>query len=607
MALSAIAGVTIEGAPVELGSFIRNGVVYVVWNSLIPAPSLRRLNWKPHNALDFTEVFTQAATFRNVTVIYDPVADDLLAIWDDGLGEDGVRNGTLYSARFNVLTGEYTVEPAPLFPGTNPRLGYLTRTIDQRFLLYYRTPRSYGVYGRVSDTGGAVWESAYPLITGKVSGTQAVEVVPYDDSRVSVAQLGVEARPLQELTTFKRTRPLSSILRHPSDATKLFVAEPSRLNDTTVTDYLRGRLTLSTDNSVLYHTDGVVAGTSDGINAVALLTLANDTLTVSASAGPNGNGDDVAAYTLVPAFVSASEMPGSTGVLVDFDVSATYGYAALYADSSGTAGELVVVTLSTMTPTSALSGIGAVRAVSVANFLATPRVFVATFESSVNRLRVYDENGTSPTLLSNVPLPARVNGVLATAHPTNATAVRLIVSMVDRVGVYDYFGAGAPVILHDAVTPTMALYGAQSFKVVRTPSGKLVVPLGNGGVAVYDEELRLKAMTKVSGLVVNTWVPGTAYSINTLIRPRATHEFAPARYYFKATVGGTASNAEPRWTSSGNVSDGTVTWVAQGLTDGVVTDVAVDEGTKRVYAVGVAGGNMGTEGRVWVIDARGVL
>lgn len=58
MSLSAISGITIEGQPQELSSFLRSGVAYVVWHSPINIAQ-KRLSWKPHNTLDFTEIIPQ--------------------------------------------------------------------------------------------------------------------------------------------------------------------------------------------------------------------------------------------------------------------------------------------------------------------------------------------------------------------------------------------------------------------------------------------------------------------------------------------------------------------------------------------------------------------
>lgn len=606
MALSAITGITLEGWPEELATFTRGGVVYVLWVSPIPAPALSRLHWKPHNGLDYTEVSSQAYAFRNVAAILDPVSDELVVVWDDGLGEDRVRNGSLYYARLNVLTGEYAVPPTQLFEGAGPALSYLTAQPDQRFMLYYRTPKTLGVYGRISDDGGAAWESGYPLVTGRVSRTQAVEVVPYDASRMSLAQLGDGAKELLEVSLLQRTRPISSVMLHPTDPGKVYIGETSRRTDASTVDTLRGRLVFSVDETLLYHLDGTVTGTSDGVNAVALVTVSNDLPVVSASAGPNGDGDNLSAYSLTPTYVNTAEMPGAAGVAVDADVSATYGYVALYADDA-TAGELVVVTLSSYAVTSVLSGITAVRAVAVANFLSPPLIFAATTESAVQRLRVYQENGTSPTLLLNVVLPSSVNGMTVEAHPSISGAVRLFIGMTDRIGVYDYTTSVDPLQLFDAWHLTSAQYGGRAFKPRRASNGSTVVPLGNAGVALYDADFRLRAVTRLSALPVQRWTPSTSYTLGALVRPRDTHEFADTRYYFRATVGGTSASAEPRWVSSGTFTDGTVTWTKQELTDGVAVDVALDETAKRIYVAGVAGGATGTNGRLWILDARGLI
>lgn len=606
MAVSPITGITQEDQPQELSSFLRSGVTYVFWATPVIGLA-RRIRWKPHNSADYTEVIpTLLQNYNNVSCLYDPVSDHLVVVWDDGDALDGSRNGTLYTARFNPVTAALISGPTLLFQGASARLSYLSSTQNAQFLLYYKTAKNLGVYGRRSLDGGLTWQGAYPLVTGQVNGTSALEVVPYDGAHVSIAQLGRSSRTLNEISMLQRTRPISSIVKHPSVANKYFIGEPSKFDNTTLTDNLRGSLVLATDNSKLYHLDGVAQGTSDSIGAVALITStgAGAVLTVDASAGPTGNGDDVNTYTLTPAASTPNvDLPG-TSYAVALAVSAAYGYVAEYADNSGTGGQFIVVDLSTGSTGTVFSGVTGVRAVGVANFLSPKLIFVASTESGAERLRVYEENVLTPTLLLNTKLTSRANSITVAVDPSNASGALVYVACVDRLNVYRYTSASLPVQLLDSLT----LSGGSTFyRTTVASNGNIVLAAGNAGVLVLNPEGRILAQTAVSGKIVLDWFPSKAYALNELVKPRAQHQFARSRYYFRNTTAGTTGTSEPSWAATGTVSDNTAAWQAVGLVDGIVTDVALDETDKKIYAVGVAGGVLGTDGRVWVLNATGLI
>jgi hypothetical protein len=604
MTVSAISGITQEGQPLDVSSFIRSGVVYVVWHDTVIGSPLRRIRWKPHTSVDYTEVIpTLSTNFTNVSALYDPVSGDLVVVWDDGTGVDNSSNGKIYSARFNPVTGALLSGPTNIFPGTRPKLCYLSSTPNGNFLLYYKTPKNLGVYGRRSEDGGLTWKGAYPLVTGQVTGSTAIEVTPYDDAHVSIAQVGNSSRTLGEIGVFSRTRPLASIIKHPTVANQFFIGEPSKLDNVTLTDNLRGSLVLATDNSKLYHLDGVVQGTSDGINAVALITVSGTTISVTASAGPTGNGDDINSYTLTPASGALNVDLPNASCAVGLAVSAGFGYIAEYTDN-GTLGQFVVVDLNSGATGTVLSGLTGVRGVAVANFLATPLIFVATTESGVERIRVYQQNALTPTLFVNAKLTSRANYLTVGPDPTNPTGALLYASLVDRLNIYRYKDLSTPLLLIDSlVLPG----GGSFFQSQLTSSGHIVVAAGNAGVLVLDANGAILAQTTVSGEAIADWTPAKAYVLNNLVKPRAPHQFARSRYYFKNTTAGTSGNGEPLWAATGTIIDSGAQWQPVGLVDGVAVGVAVDESTSRIYAVGSAGGNLGTDGRVWILKAAGLL
>jgi hypothetical protein len=826
MPVSPITGITQEDQPQELSSFLRAGVSYVFWATPVIGLS-RRIRWKPHNAADYTEVIpTLLQNYSSVSCLYDPASDHLVVVWDDGDALDGSRNGTLYTARFNPVTAALISGPTALFQGASARLCYMTATQDSKFLLYYKTAKNLGVYGRRSEDGGLTWQNAYPLITGQVTSTAALEVVPYDGVHVSIAQLG-GARSLLEMGMFQRTRPLVSIVKHPTLPEKFYVGEPSKFNNVTLTDNLRGSLVLATDNSKLYHLDGLQQGTSDGLGAITLLgstgtVLApipaghvvdgntrflwrldeaggtdtvvdavgtynlptangvpvaeagmigngrhfnnttmrgpSDAATVSkfartagswtfgfwikipsvdagsttrgvltlcdngaigtavfylktafaglyhgsssngntftgidftglsgqwvhcvltwdavnnnrawrngilvgtynvppnptslttptwvlgqgqispgqeevlddvwmdntlwttpqiqadysagtGSAGPatGANGDDIVSYTLGPSVDALNiDLPGTSYAVV-LGVSATHGYVGEYADNSGTAGQFVVVDLTTGTTATVFSGVTGVRAVAVANFLSPALIFVASTESGIERLRVYSENALAPALQLNTKLTSRANAITAAVDPTNPTGALVYVSCVDRLNIYRYTSSSVPVQLVDSLT---LAGGSNFFQVVLAANGNIVVAAGAAGVLVLNPEGRILAQTSVSGKIVLDWFPSRVYALNALVKPRASHQFARSRFYFRASTGGTSGAGEPLWAATGTVIDNTAQWQAVGLVDGVVTGLALDETNKKIYAVGVAGGVLGTDGRVWVLNAAGLI
>lgn len=604
MSVSPITGITVEDQPQELSSFLRAGVAYVFWATPVSGLS-RRIRWKPHSSADFTEVIPSLLQlYSNVSCLYDPATDHLVVVWDDGDALDGAKNGTLYTARFNPVTAALISGPTALFQGASARMSYVTTTANSQFLLYYKTAKTLGVYGRRSGDGGLTWDSAYPLITGQVNATSAVEVVPYNGTHASVAQLGASTRTLSEVSMLQRTRPLTSIVKHPTLANKYFIGEPSKLDNTTLTDNLRGGLVLATDNSKLYHLDGVAQGTTDTINSVALITATGTVLTVDASAGPTGNGDDLNSYTLVPATGALNvDLPGASSA-VSLAVSASYGYVAEYTDNSAILGQLIVVDLTTGSTGTVFTGVTGVRAVGVANFLAPKLIFVASTESGFERLRIYQENALTPTLLLNTKLTSRANAITVASDPTNISGALLYVSCVDRLSIYRYVSAAVPVQLIDSLT---LAGGSNFFQTTLASNGNLVAAAGSSGIMVLSPEGRIVAQISLSSKPVLPWVQTKVYALNDLVTPRATHPFARSRTYFRATTGGTSGSGEPAWAATGTIVDATAQWAAVGLTDSVVTGVALDETNHRIYATGVVGGVLGTDGRVWVISAAGLV
>lgn len=609
MTVSAITSVTAEGQPKELSSFLRSGVLYVVWSDATGAGigSWRQIRWKPHTSGDFTEIIAPLIDpFNSLSTVYNPNLDSVVAVWDDGTGFPNIQNGNVYIAQFSVTTGAILNGPTLLCQGSNPTLCYRLQN-TANLLLYYRTLKTGGVYGRISSDGGLTWQSGEPLLTNKVSSTNWIEIVPYDGTHVSIAQLGSDAYPLTEIGMFARTRPLRSIVPNPQFPGRFFISEPSKFNNTTLTDNQRGALVLSTDNLRLFHLDGVAQGTSDTVGAIAQVQVTGTNVAVLASVGPVGGatGQNFVEYNLTPAQNGLNvTLPGATSYAVDIAVSSTYAYVAEYSDST-TSGQLVMVNLSTGVTTTVLSGLTAVRAVAVTTLpVGNPLIFVGTAESGVERLRVYQENGTTPTLLYNFKVTSRINNITATQGTGSPYNARAYVSMVGSLATYNFYTSTVPLRLIDSYT----FSGSGSFfKTAIAPNGNIFAAAGTAGIIVFDALGVLRAQLKLSGEVIPPWKPATAYSLNTLVTARPVNPTSATRLYYRCSTAGTSGASEPPWPLSSTVSDASVVWTTVGVTDSIVTDLTLETSTKRIYAVGTAGGTLGTDGRFWIVSANGLM
>ena len=156
MTVSAITSVTAEGQPKELSSFLRSGVLYVVWRTpqgpaLVPGDRFDG----SHTSENFTEIIASKLIdpFNSLSTVYNPNLDSVVAVWDDGTGFPNIQNGNVYIAQFSVTTGAILNGPTLLCQGSNPTLCYRLQN-TANLLLYYRTLKTGGVYGRISSDGG---------------------------------------------------------------------------------------------------------------------------------------------------------------------------------------------------------------------------------------------------------------------------------------------------------------------------------------------------------------------------------------------------------------------------------------------------------------------
>lgn len=605
MPISAISIATQEGChPDSVCSFIRSGVTYLAWVERDgPSATSKRLRWKSQVSGDYAETIGSLThAFNRCSIVYQAATDSLLVTWDDGGGQQALSNGNIYIGRFSFLTGAVLSEPKVLFAGAEPNL-FLRGTSPSELFLYFRTPKSAGVYGSLSLDAGVTWQSAVPLLMGQAQYTSGLQVLAYDDTHISVSQVGEDARFLKELSVFKRTRPLRSIVRHPTASNLFFVSEPSKLDDVVLTDNLRGKLQLSGDALSIFSLEGTRQGSSDGVGALAILNILSDSATVAASTGPTAGaaGKTLRQYALNLTPGSINVTLSGDSCAVDFGLSNSHAYVAQYSDASTTEGRLSVVALADGSNAAALTGVAGVWAVAVANFVPTPLIFVATTESSVPRLRVYEENGLSPTLLMNVRLPERANGI-SVAPGSDGAIARVFVSMSGKFAIYDYYGTSTAIRCLDVL---QFAGGGKLFSSVTAPNGNVFVASGSSGIIAFSSKGRVLSQTFVTGQYAPTWRAGTAVSVGDLIKPTSRSSFEPNRLYFRCVTSGTTSAVEPSWSVNSNVQDGSAVWAPVGKVDGVVTDLILDAPAKRVYAVGSAGGELGTDGRLWILSATG--
>jgi len=605
MAVSSITGITREGQPIEMASFRRSGVVHFVWNSEVNF-SQRRLRWKPHDAADFTEVFGNLVTdFRNIAAAYIPSSDSLIMAWDDNSGGSGVENSRLFVARFNPTTGALLSGPTLLGPGTRPQMLYRNGVQGNSVVLVSFLSKTDDVLVRMTTDGGLSWTGGSPVLVNKVAQTTFLEAVSYGSNHLSIAQLGGDSRKLAEISAFSRTRPIMSIVKHPSVANQYFIGEPSRITSVPQSDNLRGGMVLLPDNSAIIKVDGDAQGVSDSIGGIALLTVTGTAFSVAASAGPTvgTNRNRIVQYSLTPSISANADLDASLPA-VSLATSSSYAYVAQSVDSNPTGGQLKVIDLSALSTQNAfLTGISG-RAVAVANFLSPRVIFAATTESSIQRIRVYSENGTTPTLLINAKLLLQASNITVAPHPTEALWALLYVSNQNRMSIMEYRGAASPLRVLDTIT---LVGGGEFLSVVRAANGNLVAAAGSAGILVFSPIGKTIAQLRVSPVVVQDWQPQVAVSLNQLVRPTAGNRFSQNRFYFICTGAGTTAVSEPSWAFSGSITDGGATWTAVAARDGIVTGVALDETLKRIYGVGLVGGSSNTQGRVWALEARGLI
>lgn len=600
MTVSAISQVTSEETASVTAGFVRNGLIYVVWATATANGSNQKLQWKLHTGATFSEVIANfTAPFKNLSVLYLPASDRLLVAWDDDPGD---ADGHVYTAQFNAVTATLISGPLTVATGFHPSVMFRGSVLDQDVILSYGL-RSKGVpYIRYSKDAGTSWGSAVPVLTNQVTNLRDVEIVPFSNSHLSMLQLGDSGRQLVEVGSLSRTRPLSNIAPHPTLTNRYYVVEPCCINASDPSDTLRGSVLISRDASKVFILEGASLGAADTINHLALLDTSTIAPTVVGSNSGTGNGDDITAFAVgatVGAALTNIDLPNAVPA-VSADLSDTYVYIAGQSDVTPNVGQLVAYKISDQTNATFVTALAGARSVGVGvPPTGTPVIAAALLESAQETLRIYTENALTPTLQATHKLPMRANAVRVVL--TSATVGTIYVSMTDRLNIYALNGLTSPLkLLSSFLLPS----GGQFFSTRLAANGNLVCAAGAAGVAIFTTNGRLISQLTPSSLSIPFRTNSTAYPLNSLMRPTQDGNFSAQRYYFKATTGGTSASTEPKFALTGTIADGSVVWTPQALAGPVVTDVAIDQAAKRIYAVGQCGGNQSTNGRVWAISCR---
>lgn len=610
MSVSTISVVGQEGFVDGTSTFIRSGVLYVVSSVVATAGGQRRLQWKPHTSGNFTEIFSPlAGNLQRFVVIHDPTTDRLLVVWDEDApaGEDGA----IYSALLSPTTGAIIVDKTEVAPkGRSPSVAYTGGVLGNDFTLAYLVRTTGYSYVRQTLDGGVTWGSQQPILTGKVSKAVSVSVISYDETHVTLAQVGTNARPLEEVSAFQRTRPLGALIKHPTLSNHVYVAESS-WNSIHVDpeDNLRGGLALSRDNLDIWSINNDRRGVSDSINTLSLFTVTGGALSLVSSNGAGGLSSLYVERRSVGASVPATSYSGTgtntPGAITDIAVGKDLVFTVSHMDTL-TGGFFCRINptlpppdVNTIGPLEGHFGISIDTLNPVNNGVIV--VGRRDFALSAFFVDVYDENGTAaPIFRSSHRMPAKINAVKLVL--SSATAGTLYVGMEDRLNIYRIDGLTNPIRL---LSSFPVITRGRFHQIQTTPAGYIVAAMGAGGVALFNPEGRMVGQVNPSNIGgVTKWRNNSAYVSGQYVMATDKNPLSQRNHYFKCTTGGTSSLYEPIWPTSGTVTDGTVTWTFQGSTVASVCGVVVDAPEKRIFAVGNVDGDTGVNGKLWLFKTR---
>lgn len=607
MAVSAISLLTTTDTARQVTAFANGRDLYAMWTSQSAnAACCRVLYWRKHDGTMADETTAK---------ILKPYERPSAVVRTDGVLIvtycDSVRKGWIWVIGFDLKTGAVVMDPFAVTVGITPSLVQPTTDKNRITMAYVRDDTA---HLRESYDGGITWSEERPVLNAKVARCTDIVAVQFDKSHLSIGQLGEDTRPIVEVGSFTRTRPLQGIVKHPTLADRVFVSEPAIVSSSYWTDYTRGALRVARDGTKLFHLDGARQGTSDTYSEVALIDVSLDAPALSSSIHNDQvdgvPGTNLSIYNIPFAafdgqiMFGASPVPGCT----DMDVSNAYAYVSGSKEIAPTTngGAFDVLQISSLDRASIVAPNSTVFcravAVGISPTGGTPVIAVGTVESGVHKVRIYSENGLAPSLQASHDMPAAVNKLLWRLD--SPTSGKLYVSMADRINCYSFNGLTRPFRLGTSFAP---FGGNQFYQMTLTPAGNLVVAGGKAGVLIYNDVGEIQAQLRPSSIVAKTWVKSTAVALGDLVTPNASHLYSYARVYYKCTTAGTTGTIEPSWTSSSTVSDGTAVWTVVGTLDPSVVGIEYDSSRHRIYAVGTCGGPTNTQGRLWVFSAPSLM
>lgn len=608
MSVSTISVVGQEGFVDGTATFIRSGVLYVASSVVATAGGQRHLQWKPHTSGNFTEIFSPlAGNLQRFVVIHDPGTDRLLVVWDEDAPSGA--DGGIYAAFLNPTTGAVLVDRHQISPkGRSPSIAYTGGVIGNDFTLAYLVRTLGYCYLRQSLDGGVTWGNQQPVITGKVSKAISVSVISYDDTHVTLAQVGSNARLIEEVSAFQRTRPLGAIALHPSITDRLYVSEASWDSlSTDPEDKIRGELAFTRDGANIWSINSDRLGVEDTVGTLGLFSSASNVLSHVSSGGVGGQFGLYVERRAVGATVGATTYSGPasdanraiTGLAVGKDLV----FAVSRMDSL-TGGSFYWVNPALST-NGAIGGAEGRFGIAIDTLSPSSNGVIVVgrreFPSGVFFVDIYTENSASPPILqTSHVVPSKINALKLVL--STATSGLLYIGMEDRLNVYRIDGLTSPIRL---LSSFPVITRGRFHQIQTTPAGYIAAAMGPGGVALFNPEGRMVGQINPSNIGgITRWKNNKTYTVGQYVTASEKNPLAQRNHYFKCTVGGTSTLYEPIWPTSGTVTDGTVTWTYQGSTVSSVCGVVVDAPNKRLFAVGNVDGDAGVNGKIWLLKTR---
>lgn len=601
MALSAITLSVSEQHVKDLAAFTLAGVPYLLWRTSEIGTS--RLWWRVHSAADGAAVdMKRLVPVQAMAAVGRADGTTVLVVYTTS-----TTDGVLWAIIADAATGLTVGEPVWVGRGTRPALAALG---GARAALVYKDSQTGAVHLRETYDGGLSWSAARPVLNNRVLADEDLSLAVFDGTHLSVGQVGLGGRSLVETGSASRTRPITAILV--PAANQLAVVEAA-VRTGQVADNLRGRAALDGAGNVLA-ASRARRGVDDAVGDLALYNAFPDAPALLSSAvlaaGAAPGGEIVRAPIGAPgAGVVIATLAGAE-VVADLAVFAGHALFAGYAETALT-GRAGWVNLTNLTTGEFGLGAGVTRVGAVAAGVAAAGGFdlLAAGYTATGlewlKLGAWVTPPSGVVLSETHRMPGRVNALGVVV--TSGTSGRIYVGMPDRLNVYAFDGFGKPIRL---LRSHPLLTGGEVHQIVALDSENVVAALGTAGVAVFGPGGEMLGHAAPSTIAAMPWAPSTVYGLNAQVRPTNQHPYAPQRRYFTCSRAGTSGTVEPAWGPTGTTNDpnaGGAGWTEVGPVDPVITGVAIDQALGRVFAVGLLGGPTATAGRIYALDAVGLI